>query len=200
MPPRVLTESSIRRAERKLREADPLMGRLVDRHGRCPLAAAPDKDRFSALALSIVSQQLSSKAAEAISRRLLDLTGRLTARSLLDADEADLRLVGLSGSKTRYLRNLAAAVRSGSLDLEALCAMDDEAVVERLTSVSGIGLWTAQMFLIFTLKRPDVLSLGDAGLRRAARAIYGAEIERVSDAWRPYRSVASWYLWRHLDS
>jgi len=197
--PRALTESTVRRAERLLRGADPVMARLIERHGRCDLAAPRERDFFSSLVLSVVSQQLSAKAADAIARRLLDTVLRFDAKTLAKTDEVVLRSTGLSGSKVRYLRNLALAVISGSLDLEVLPTLSDEDVAWSLTSVSGIGRWTAEMFLIFSLKRPNILSPGDVALRRAALSLYGIELEEVSENWRPFRSVASWYLWRHLD-
>jgi DNA-3-methyladenine glycosylase II len=198
--PRVLTESSVRRAERVLRKSDPVMAELICLHGSCALADGRREDFFGSLALSIVSQQLSTKAADAIARRFLDSVRSLNASTLVRTDETILRSAGLSKAKARYLYNLASAVVSGELDLDTLQSLPDDEVVARLTSVSGIGRWTAQMFLIFSLKRPDVMSPGDAGLRRAARSLYNNELEEVAEVWRPYRSVASWYLWKYLDS
>jgi DNA-3-methyladenine glycosylase II len=175
------------------------MAGLIERHGPCALTAARERDFFGSLALSIVSQQLSTKAAAEIARRLLETVPEFDAKMLAKTDDVVLRTAGLSGSKARYVRNLAFAVISGSLDLEVLPKLSDEDVVGSLTSISGIAPWTAQMFLIFSLKRPNVLSPGDGGLRRAALSLYGIELEEVSENWRPFRSVASWYLWRHLD-
>ncbi len=199
MRPKVLSVALLRKAERHFRATDPVMGRLVDIHGRCPLIGPPDRDFFRTLARSIISQQLSSKAAETIARRVLEVVLSFTAESIAKANPANLRAAGLSNSKVRYIQELAGRVVSGALDLECLPDFTDEEVLECLTEVPGIGRWTAEMFLIFALKRPDILSLGDAGLRRSVRILYGAELEDIAETWRPFRSLGSWYLWRHLD-
>jgi DNA-3-methyladenine glycosylase II len=199
MRARVLTTALLRKAERHFIESDPVMGRLVDTHGRCPLAGSADADYFGALARSIIGQQLSAKAAETIRQRVNAAIPSFDAQGIAAADESSLRAAGLSRSKVRYLHELATGVLVGEPDLDELPHLPDEEVISILTSVNGIGRWTAEMFLVFALRRPDVLSLGDAGLRRSARLLYGAELEDVSELWRPFRSVGSWYLWKHLD-
>ena len=178
---------------------------LIAKHGHCPLAErefAP----FHMLANSIISQQLSTKAAAAIKQRVGVLVGMpFQVSEVLSTPIEDLRGAGLSQAKTRYIRELAAHVRDGRLDFERIVALDDEAVIEQLVVVPGIGRWTAEMFLLFGLKRMDVLALGDAGLQRAARNLYGKPtnkktlLSRVAEPWRPYRSIASWFLWRSLE-
>ncbi len=196
-------------ARRHLVRADPVLGELIIRLGPCGLGHGPARDPFQALLRSIVSQQLSVKAADTIFGRFLALfpKGRPEpARLLVFADE-ELRAVGLSGQKTRYMRDLATRVLDGRLRLSRLDALPDEAVVEALTEVKGIGRWTAEIFLMFKLGRLDVLPADDLGLLNAARTVYGLrrrpaprQLQRMGDAWRPYRSVACWYLWRSLDA
>jgi DNA-3-methyladenine glycosylase II len=197
--------TAIRRAERHLAKADPIMQRLIVRHGHCPIAEREFRP-FHMLANSIISQQLSTKAAATIKGRVGALVGvPIELSKVLSTAPERLRSAGLSEAKTRYIRELAAHVNDGRLDFEALITLDDESVVEKLVIVPGIGRWTAEMFLLFGLKRMDVLALGDAGLQRAARNLYGTKrksatlLPRVAENWRPYRSVASWYLWRSLE-
>lgn len=177
------------------------MARLVAAHGPCPLAAREFLP-FQTLATSIISQQLSAKAADTIKRRVLETIPSFTPAGFLGVSFDGLRNAGLSAAKTRYIIELAHRVSDGRLNLDALMLWADEDVITALTEIPGIGRWTAEMFLIFGLRRPDVLALGDAGLQRAARLLYGADVELkgVGQAWRPYCSVASWYLWRHLDT
>ena len=197
--------TAIRRAERHLAKADPIMQRLIVRHGHCPIAEREFRP-FHMLANSIISQQLSTKAAATIKVRVGALVGvPIEISKVLSTAPEKLRSAGLSEAKTRYIRELAAHVNDGRLDFDALITLDDESVVEKLVIVPGIGRWTAEMFLLFGLKRMDVLALGDAGLQRAARNLYGTKrksatlLPRVAENWRPYRSVASWYLWRSLE-
>ena len=197
--------TAIRRAERHLAKADPIMQRLIVRHGHCPIAEREFRP-FHMLANSIISQQLSTKAAATIKVRVGALVGvPIEISKVLSTPPERLRSAGLSEAKTRYIRELAAHVNDGRLDFDALITLDDESVVEKLVIVPGIGRWTAEMFLLFGLKRMDVLALGDAGLQRAARNLYGTKrksatlLPRVAENWRPYRSVASWYLWRSLE-
>jgi DNA-3-methyladenine glycosylase II len=182
------------------------MRRLIKAYGPCAL---PDREfhPFDTLARSIIGQQLSSKAADTIRNRIVVLVGEPFAPAkLLQANVEHLRTAGLSAAKVRYIRELADRTLDSRLSFDLLTALDDDSVIAKLTEVPGIGRWTAEMFLIFGLKRPDVLALSDAGLQRAARILYGGRgqktsiLEKVSDSWRPYRSVASWYLWEHLDS
>jgi len=178
------------------------MAKLVRTHGNCRLAGRAFLP-FHALTEAIISQQLSVKAADTIAARVAQLTTRpFVASAVLEVPADSLRAAGLSSAKVRYIHELARRVEDGALDFPHLRRQTDEAVMAALTAVPGIGRWTAEMFLIFTLKRPDILSLGDAGLSRAVRLLYGetADFEKLAEAWRPYRSVASWYLWRHLDA
>lgn len=188
---------------------DPVLGRVVKALGPCELEQSRRTDRFSMTVLSIVSQQLSVKAADTIHGRLLDTLGakRATPEAILGTEAERLRACGLSWAKVASVRDLATKVTDGSLSLHALDALDDEAVIEKLTMVKGIGRWSAEMFLIFRLGRPDILPVGDVGVQRAMRALYGlrkhpspARMTALARPWRPYRSVACWYLWRSLDA
>ncbi len=201
-----MTASAIRKAERHLAKADPIMKRLIARHGPCPLAAR-EFEPFHMLTSSIVSQQLSAKAAAAIKQRLAVLIPPPFApERFLQMSPERLRAAGLSQAKSRYIFALAGRVCDGRFLFGEMVGRDDEDVIETLAECPGIGRWTAQMFLIFGLKRLDVLAVGDAGLQRAARLLYGKKrrsrtlLPRVAEAWRPYRSVASWYLWRSLEN
>jgi DNA-3-methyladenine glycosylase II len=184
--------------------ADPVMARVAAAVG--DVSVGIEQDRFIALARAIVGQQLSTAAASTIWRRFVGL-GPVGAAALLEREESELRSVGLSGAKVRYIRDLAERVASGDLDLDSLDALDDDAVLADVTRVKGIGRWTGEMFLIFCLGRPDVLALDDAGLLRAAgwalelgRSATGAELAEAGEVWRPFRSVASLYLWASLDT
>jgi DNA-3-methyladenine glycosylase II len=187
------------------------MGRLIDDYGG-PLperleSRRPD-DRYAALVRSIAGQQLSGASARAIWGRLLErFDGRPpTPAEVLAADPDDLRLAaGFSHAKMAALRSLAEHVESGELPLDDMDALDDAEIVRRLVAVRGIGQWTADLFLMFTLERPDVLPVGDLGLRNAAMRAYGLaarptpkELEAMGEVWRPYRTRASVYLWRSL--
>jgi DNA-3-methyladenine glycosylase II len=188
-----------------LRRSDPVLRDVIDRVGpyRQPMAPAD----FPALARSIVYQQLHGKAAATIFGRLeAALRGRLTPAGVLRLPEDRMRWCGLSRQKTASLRDLARRTWSRELDFAALPRLADAEVVARLTAVKGVGVWTAQMFLLFALGRPDVLPTADLGVRSAMKNLYGlaelpkpAEMERIAEPWRPYRSVACWYLWRSLD-
>lgn len=198
-------DGAIRKAERHLAKADPIMKRLIAHHGHCPIAER-EFQPFHMLANSIISQQLSTKAAATIKVRVGELVGvPFQTRKVLATTTEKLRGAGLSRAKTRYIRELASHVSDGRLDFEEIIALDDEAVIEKLVIVPGIGRWTAEMFLLFGLKRLDVLALGDAGLQRAAYNLYGTRrrsktlLTRVAEPWRPYRSIASWFLWRSLE-
>jgi DNA-3-methyladenine glycosylase II len=183
--------------------ADPVMARLTAAVGDVSVGVEPD--RFSALARAITGQQLSTAAAATIWKRFAAL-GPVEPSAILSLDEAALRGVGLSGAKVRYVRDLAEHVESGRLDLAALDCMPDDEVIAEVCRVKGIGRWTAEMFLVFSLQRPDVLALDDAGLLRAAgwalehgRAATRDELSAAGECWKPYRSVASLYLWASLD-
>lgn len=197
---------SILRAERHLAGADPIMKRLIACHGRCPIAQR-EFEPFHMLANSIISQQLSTRAAATIKQRVGALVGApFQIEKVLSTPPEQLRAAGLSAAKVRYIFELAARVRDGRLNFAALIALEDEALIGKLIEVPGIGRWTAEMFLLFGLKRLDVLAIGDAGLQRAAHLLYGKRrrsptlLSRVAENWRPYRSVASWYLWRSLEN
>ena len=190
-----------------LRE-DPTMATLVDRHG--PLDVAPADDEFARLCTSIVNQQLSTASAAAIHERFVGvLGGDPTPDRVLAADEAALREAGLSGTKVDYLRNVAAAFRDDERDFtrEGLAGASDEAVVDRLTEITGVGEWTARMYLIFALGREDVLPLGDLAVRKGIERVYNggeslscAEMLEIGEAWRPYRSYGTRYVWAEYES
>jgi len=199
-------DAAMGRAERYLARTDPIMKQLIVRHGHCPIAER-EFQPFHMLANSILSQQLSTKAAATIKVRVGALVGvPFQINEVLSATLENLRGAGLSGAKARYIRELAAHVSDGRLDFKEIVCLDDEAVIEKLIMVPGIGRWTAEMFLLFGLKRLDVIAVGDAGLQRAARKLYGKKrksstlLSRVAEKWRPYRSIASWYLWRSLEA
>lgn len=191
-------------ATRALARIDAVLGTLIGQHQG--LAVGSRGDAFSTLARAIVGQQLSVRAAQSVWTRVRDEVKPLTPAALLRADEASLKACGLSGAKVTYLRDLAQRVDSGVLDFAPFSALDDEAVIEALVQVKGIGRWTAEMFLIFHMTRPDVFPLDDVGLQRALRNCYNrgrplsaARMRRLGAAWTPWRSVATWYLWRSLD-
>jgi DNA-3-methyladenine glycosylase II len=202
------------RARTALAKSDPAMAALIERVGKIDLATRLRRrseerpaDAYGALLRAIVGQQLSTKAARTIYLRVLDLFDGATPspEQLLEASETDLRGAGLSGRKVEYIRDLAAHVLSGELELERLDELDDEKVIEELVAVRGLGQWTAEMFLIFHLERPDVLSGGDLGIRKAVQIEYGLEempapqrVLEIGAAWRPHRSLASLYLWESL--
>jgi DNA-3-methyladenine glycosylase II len=195
-----------------LRAADPVLRRLIDELGPLDEEArrrGRPADAYGALLRSIVGQQLSTKAARSIYGRITDMFGGRTPSpgELLAADPDELRAAGLSRAKVTYMRSLAEHVQSGRLELDRLDELSDEEISAELTAVKGLGAWTAHMFLIFHLGRPDVLPVGDLGVRRAAQRAYrldelptAAELERIGEPWRPHSSLASLYLWRSLDA
>lgn len=197
---RALSARMMVAAEKHLSQSCEVMARLVIVHGPCPLAGREFLP-FQTLATSIISQQLSAKAADTIERRVLAIVPTFTPAGFLTVPLDALRSSGLSSAKARYIIELAQRVNDGRLNFDTLLRQADEDVIAALVELPGIGRWTAEMFLIFGLKRPDVLALGDAGLQRAARLLYGEDtnLESVGQLWRPYCSVASWYLWRHID-
>jgi DNA-3-methyladenine glycosylase II len=194
-----------------LRAADPVLRAVIDEVGDPgdPRRGRPH-DRYGALVRAIVGQQLSTRAARSIYGRLIERFGGRPPgpEEVLAADPAELRAAaGLSRAKVEYLRSLAEHVRDGTLGLDRLDELADEEVIAELTAVRGIGTWSAHMFLMFTLGRPDVLPVGDLGIRRAVMLRYGlselpapAVIEEIGRAWRPYRTLACLYLWRSLDA
>ncbi len=195
-----------------LRAADPVMDRLVDEHGalvRKDLKQERPGDAYGALLRSIVGQQLSTKAAATIYGRMLELFGghAPTPKQLLAVDPDKIRAAGLSRPKINYLRDLADHVEKGELELEHLDELPDAQVIEQLTAVKGIGEWSAHMFLMFHLGRPDILPVGDQGIRRAVQVQYGLRklpdpkrLEKIARPWRPYRTLACLYLWSSLDN
>ncbi len=197
------------KARRHLVRRDPIIAALIKSHGACGLADAQHADPFKALCHAIIAQQLSSKAAATIEGRFSALFAPHlpTPRALSQIPDERLRAVGLSGQKLAYMRDLCAKVDSGALALQALETMEDAAVIETLTQVKGIGRWTAEMFLMFRLHRPDVLPVGDLGIIKAVQRAYRLRkaptperLTRIGEVWRPYRSIACWYLWASLDN
>jgi DNA-3-methyladenine glycosylase II len=197
------------RARRLLLRRDPVLAVLIREYGPCGLAAAQRTDHFSALARAIVFQQLSTKAASTIYSRMVALLpgGVLTPEALAALTDEQLRAAGISRQKAGYLRDLCAKVSAGVVPLDHLEGMDDEQVIAALTTIKGIGRWSAEMFLMFRLHRPDVLPLGDLGILNAVKKVYGLRkkptpdrLRRLGEAWKPFRSVASWYLWRSLGN
>jgi DNA-3-methyladenine glycosylase II len=187
---------------RRVMEAQGPIDPAIDRRGSRP-------DPWEALARAIVGQQLSTKAARSIWEKLQSQFGGETPdpKSLLRKRSQTLRKAGLSSAKVEFLRDLAGRVADGTLDLARLRDLPDEDVIAELLEVKGIGRWTAEMFLIFHLARPDVVSTGDLGIRRAVQTAYGMdelpgpqELERIADGWRPHRTLACLYLWRSLDN
>src|ERR1700682_2208409 len=214
----------MRKAVQHLKQSDPVLRAIMERVGAFKMNY--DEPQFPSLAEAIVYQQLHDRAAATIFKRLTNLAGLpLTPEGILKLSEAQMRGAGLSKQKLSYLRDLAAKTKSGELDFTRLPEMSDEEVIKHLTSVKGIGVWTAHMFLMFALRRPNVLPTGDYGVQmamfkhyfdvRRAKAASGksakkgrkrkiklpkpAQMEKIAKCWEPYRSVACWYLWRSLD-
>lgn len=191
-------------ATRDLASRDTVISKLTTRYPG--LALGSRGDAFSTLARAIVGQQISVKAAQSVWDRLLAEVNAITPANLVSAEPPRLRTCGLSGQKCSYLLDLAQRFASGALDPSVWNDLDDEALIAELTQVKGIGRWTAEMFLIFYMTRPDVLPLDDIGLQRAMSLHYNAgrplsklKMNRIGKAWAPWRSVATWYLWRSLD-
>lgn len=189
-----------------LRRQDDVLGALIDRLE--PYRMRPNRSLFEVMLRTIVSQQLSTRAADTIYGRLVTATGpgRPRPERLLALDDATLRACGLSRSKAVYVRNVAESFLQDGRTRRSFAALDDSAVIESLTSIKGVGEWSAHMFLIFALQRPDVFPIGDLGLRKAMMQTYRlrastkpARLHRIADAWRPWRSVATLYMWRSLD-
>jgi DNA-3-methyladenine glycosylase II len=209
MPPvvaRALTEAEFERARRTLMRRDKKLGALIKRVGRCCLPDSRGHDPFAGLVRVILSQQLSGKAADTIYGRVVTLAGglgSLTPAKLRSVEVAALRGAGVSGPKAKYLHDLAERALDGRLDLHALDGRPDEEVIAAITSVKGMGQWSAEMFLMFRLNRPDILPVGDLGIVKGMQKLFGMKrvpsprtMVRLAEPWRPYRSVASWYLWR----
>ena len=201
-----MNSTEIEKGLKHLRRVDPIMRTVIGRAG--PYQLKCRRDRFQALVSSIISQQISGSAARSIRQRLFEHVApeRLSPENLSCLTPEILRTLGLSSQKASYLRDLANLVVSGELRLDKLGRLEDEQVIEELIRVKGIGVWTAQMFLMFSLGRPDVFPHDDLGVRTAIRNLYGlkelpdrATSHRIAEPWRPYASMASWYCWRSLE-
>ncbi|TLY05289.1 MAG: DNA-3-methyladenine glycosylase 2 family protein [Thaumarchaeota archaeon] len=188
----------------ELLRKDPILGEIIDKVGDYSLKKRTQ--HFAVLVESIISQQLATNAAEAIFRRFRKLYPRFpTTAQILSTRKSKLRKAGLSGMKIDYLKDLARNIEEGRLDMKSLPKMSDDEVIEHLTQVKGIGRWTAEMFLIFSLGRQDVLPVHDLGLRKGVQMAFSLselpkpkEVEKLGERWRPYRSIATWYLWKSL--
>jgi len=209
--PQVSKKSFLHNAMRKaithLKKSDPVLAAIIDRVGPCRIQYRDPV--FQTLVRSIVYQQLHGKAALTIFNRLMEAAKAdpLTPEAILGLRPVKMRALGLSPQKLAYIRELARMTRGGEVDFQLCEVLEDQAVVEHLTRVKGVGVWTVHMFLIFALRRPNILPTGDLGVRAAIRKAYNlavlpapAEMERIAAPWRPYCSVASWYLWRSLEN
>jgi len=184
---------------------DPILGKIIDNVGDYSLKRR--NHHFAVLVESIISQQLATRAAEAIFRRFTKLYPKFpTATQILATRRSKLRKTGISGMKIDYLKDLARNIEDGKLKIKSLPKMSDEQVIEQLTQIKGIGRWTAEMFLIFSLGRQDVLPVHDLGLRKAVQSAFSLpqlpkpkEVEKLGERWKPYRSIATWYLWKSLQ-
>jgi DNA-3-methyladenine glycosylase II len=197
------------KARRLLARRDPVLRDLMRRYGACGLAKAQHTDPFKALVRAIISQQLSTRAAATIASRVeaLFADGHPTPAGMAAIADERLRACGLSTQKLTYIRDLCQRILDGALPLDALDRMSDDEVIAALTQVKGIGRWTAEMFLMFRLHRPDVLPVGDLGIVKAVQKVYGLRkvptadrLVKIGEPWRPYRSVACWYLWASLEN
>jgi DNA-3-methyladenine glycosylase II len=200
----------VKKALDHLCKSDPVMAAIIKRVGAYKMSYR--QPVFEMLARAIVFQQLSTKAATTIFNRFIEAAGgTLTPDSIRNMSVGEMRRVGLSKQKATYIRDLAEHTLEGHLDFNKLPDLTDEEIIERLTAVKGVGVWTAQMFLIFSLKRPNILPVGDLGIKSAIKKAYkkryktkdgypsAAHIEKIAKNWHPYCSIASWYLWRSLD-
>jgi DNA-3-methyladenine glycosylase II len=196
----------MRKAIIHLKKSDPVMRAIIERVGAYKIEHS--EPGFGTLVTSIVNQQLSGRVADVILGRLIAMLpgGKVTPEAILKLTPVRMRKAGLSKQKTAYIRDLARKTLKGHVKFETLPDLPDAEVIEHLTQVKGIGVWTAHMFLIFALRRPDILATGDLGVRNAIRKAYQLEelprpeqIEEIAVTWRPYSSVAMWYLWRSLE-
>jgi len=195
----------MRKAINHLKKSDPILSAIIERVGGCRMEFGPPE--FHSLAEAIIYQQLNGKAAVTIFKRFAALAGDpVTPQGIVKLSDAQLRSVGLSKQKSTYLRDMAQRATRGELDFSRLPEMSDDEVIKHLTQVKGVGVWTAHMFLMFTLKRPNVLPTGDFGIQMAIKKHYKkrkmpkpAQMEKIAKAWEPYRSVACWYLWKSMD-
>jgi DNA-3-methyladenine glycosylase II len=195
----------MRKAINHLKKSDPVMRGIIERVGPCRMEFG--EPVFHSLAEAIVYQQLNGKAAVTIFKRFAAIAGEpVTPQGIVNLTDQQLRAVGLSKQKSSYLRDMAERAVRGELDFTRLPEMTDQEVIKYLTQVKGVGVWTAHMFLMFTLKRPNVLPTGDFGVQMAIKKHYNkrklpkpVQMEKIAKPWEPYRSVACWYLWRSLD-
>ena len=205
-----MTVADISRARRVLMRRDPVLARIISKHGACGLKTGREGDIFCGLLQAIVSQQLSKQAAATIYGRVLALVpnaGPPTPEAFLPISDEALRGAGLSRPKLGYLRDLSRKMLDGAVNTTGLGSMTDEEIIQELTKIKGIGRWTVEMLLIFRLARPDVFPAGDLGIVKAVQKAYNLRrtpdvkrLHAIAERWRPYRSVASWYLWASLDS
>jgi DNA-3-methyladenine glycosylase II len=206
---RALTREEYEKARRTLMRRDPRLGAVIKRVGPCGLPDSRTNEPFSALVRVIMGQQLSGKAAETIYGRVVALAGgaeHVTPARLRALDALSLRAAGVSGQKIRYVYDLADHVGDGRLDLHALDGKPDEEVLGRITAVKGLGRWSAEMFLMFRLNRPDIFPVDDLGIVKGMQKLFGMKrrpkprtMLRLAEPWRPYRSIAAWYVWRVLE-
>jgi DNA-3-methyladenine glycosylase II len=195
-------------ARRHLIKADPKLGQIIKRVGPCQLHAVAPRDPFEALCMSIASQQLSTKAADTIFRRFCDLfpDRKPTPERVMTLSDDEIRAVGFSRPKVTFIKDLASHVVDGRLDLKGLRKHPDDEVMRQLVAVKGIGRWTAEIFLMFRLGRPDIFPADDLGLMNAVQRAYGLgkrpdakRLRKMCETWKPHRSVAAWYLWQSLN-
>jgi len=195
----------MRRAILHLKKSDPTLRAIIERVGPCRIQYG--EPTFHSIAEAIVYQQLNGRAADTIFKRFTDVAGDpVTPEGILRLSPEQMRAVGLSKQKSSYLRDLAEKTQAGLLEFERMPQMTDAEVIEHLIRVKGVGVWTAHMFLIFTLRRHDILPVGDYGVQSAIKKAYRKrklpkpkDMEKIAKAWSPYRSIACWYLWRSLD-
>lgn len=195
----------MRKAVNHLKKSDPILSAIIERVGPCRMEFGPPE--FHSLAEAIVYQQLNGKAAVTIFKRFAALAGDpVTPEGILKLTDSQLRSVGLSKQKSSYLKDMAGRAARRELDFTRLPGMTDDEVIKHLTQVKGVGVWTAHMFLMFTLRRPNVLPTGDYGIQMAIKKHYQKRkmpkpevMAKIAKSWEPYRSVACWYLWRSLD-
>jgi DNA-3-methyladenine glycosylase II len=195
----------MRKAINHLKKSDPILRTIIERVGPCRMEFG--EPVFHSLAEAIVYQQLNGKAAVTIFNRFTALAGEpVTPEGILKLTPENMRTVGLSKQKSSYLFDMAERASRGELDFARLPDLTDEEVIKHLTQVKGVGVWTAHMFLMFTLKRPNIFPTGDFGVQMAIKKHYGKrklpkplQMEKIAKAWEPYRSIACWYLWRSLD-
>jgi DNA-3-methyladenine glycosylase II len=203
-----MTPDEFARARRLLMRRDPVLAPVIRKHRTRTLLDTPPADPFPALVRTITGQQISTKAAATIHGRLCALMPRgVTPKAMLALTDEQMRAAGMSRQKVSYLRDLAAKVKSGDLPVDSLHELTDDEVVEAIVKVRGLGRWSAEMFLMFRLHRPDVMPVDDLGIAVAIQRLYGLRkrpkadrMRKIAEAWRPYRTVACWYLWRSLEN